>query len=309
MEHRRIGSSELSVSAVGLGTWQWGSRRYWRYGVDYGKEDIAATIKKAQEVGIDFIDTAEVYGSGMSEKLIGELVPKDKFTIATKFLPLHLAPSHILGHAERSLERLQVRTIDLYQIHWHNPALSTRGLMKYMEQLVREGKIRYIGVSNFGVGLLEEARSFLSRNDIVSNQVRYNLLHRAPEENGMLDYCRKEKISIIAWSPLEQGILTGKWTSKSEIRGGRRINRYYRGSGFEAAQPLVETLREVSAAHGKTPAQGALAWLIRNPEVIVIPGARSPKQAEDNAGAAGWSFTSTELKRLDDAYASYQGKS
>jgi aryl-alcohol dehydrogenase-like predicted oxidoreductase len=308
MEHRRIGSSDLSVSAVGMGTWQWGSRRYWRYGKDYGREDIKATIDKAVEIGIDFIDTAEVYGGGISERLIGELVPKDKFTIASKFNPLHLASSHIIGRAERSIQRLQVKSIDLYQIHWHNPTLSLRGLMKNMEKLVRDGKIRAIGVSNFGVGTLDESRSFLSRCDIASNQVRYNLLHRNPEESGMLDYCRKEKLSIIAWSPLEQGILAGKWKSKAEVRGGRRINRYYRGANFERAQTLVETLREVSAAHGKTAAQGALAWLIRNPEIIVIPGARSPKQAEDNAGAAGWSFIAAELKKLDDAYAQYLGK-
>jgi len=303
MEIRTLGRSDMRVSAVGLGAWSWGSTRYWEYGTSYRKEDIAQAIEKAVEMGIDLLDTAEVYGRGASERLIGELVPKDDFYIASKYAPLHLLPSSILAHAERSRKRLQVEAIDLYQVHFHNPLLSLRATMRNLEKLVREGKIRHIGVSNFNVQTLEKARSYLSRCDIVSNQVHFNLANRAPERNGMLDYCRKERISIIAWSPLQQGALTGKYPPGKRPGGWRARTRYFRNSHLKAVQPVLQVLDECSKAHGRTTAQGALAWLLRHPEVVIIPGANRAEQVEMNAGAVGWSFTQAELDRLDQASA------
>ncbi|HTY47897.1 MAG TPA: aldo/keto reductase [Methanomassiliicoccales archaeon] len=302
MEYRTLGKDGPSVSEVGLGTWSWGSTTYWQYGKGYGRRDIEETVNRAVELGINFLDTAEVYGLGESERLIGDIVPRDQFVIATKYLPLHLIPSTVYSHAIRSLERMGIRYVDLYQVHFRNPLLSLRATMRDLERLVRDGKIGQIGVSNFDVDTLDKARSYLSRTDVASNQVRYNLLHRVPEENGMLSYCQKERVSLIAWSPLEQGVLTGKYKPGDKVGGLRRSNRYFRRSRLEAAQPLLKALEQASAAHGKDVAQGALAWLLREPQVLVIPGAKNVKQLEANAGASGWSFMRKELDALDRAY-------
>jgi len=305
MEYRQIGDQRLRVSAVGLGVWQWGSKGYWRYGEEFDKKDIVEIITAAKEEGINFIDTAEVYGRGESERLVGELVPKKDFIIATKFLPLTLTSSSVHRHAEKSLKRLKLSTIDLYQVHVHNPLLSLKGTMKQMERLVKEGKIRHIGVSNFDVKTLERAREFLSKEDIVSNQIHYSLITRGPEKNGMLDYCSRNKITIITWSPLEQGVLTGKYPPGSRIKGWRKTNSFFHQSNLKKVQPFVRELREASEAHGKTTTQGALTWLLKDKNVVVIPGAKKADQVRMNAGGVGWEFTDSELLRLDGAYASY----
>ena len=307
MEYRSLGKSGPKVSAVGLGAWQWGSRGYWRYGDCYSKEDLISIVAAARASGVNLIDTAEVYGRGESERLIGELVPKDEFLIATKYLPLAVSASAVERHLGRSLRRLGRSSVDLYQVHWHNPLLSLRGTMRCLEAMVRKGKIGHIGVSNFDVPTLRRAREFLSTTDIVSNQVRYNLLNRGRESDGTIDYCRREGIAILAWSPLEQGILTGKFPPGTKVRGWRRANRFFRQSSLVRAKSLTDVLKAVSEAHGRAPSQGALAWILRQDNVIVIPGASKAEHVLTNAGGSGWYFDERELEVLDTAYRRFLG--
>jgi aryl-alcohol dehydrogenase-like predicted oxidoreductase len=199
---------------------------------------------------------------------------------------------------EGSLKRLGVRELDLYQVHWPDPwsQVPLRETMKALEALHRAGKVRHIGVSNFAVRDLEEAREHLSRIDIASNQVRYNMLQREVEAE-VVPYCRREGIAILAWSPIGKGILSGKYHNgkrpKDRVRSDEDL---FKPMNIRRTAPLIAQLRRVAKAHGKTPAQVALAWLRRHPHVIPIPGAKRPAQAEENAGAAGWSLTAGELR-------------
>ena len=308
MDYHRLGKSDLVVSSVGLGTWQWGSRRYWGYGKSYGKEDVIRIKDKAIELGINLFDTAELYGRGMSEELMGEIMPKENgIVVATKYWPFRLTSNSVFKSVEKSLHRLSLKTIDLYQVHWSNPTNSLGKLMRNMERLIRDGKIRYIGLSNFSVKGVEEAQSYLSFADIVSNQVPYSLISREPERNGLVDYCSRNRIAIIAWSPLEQGLLTGKYRPGMKSSGLRRLRPAFSQRNLRKLKPFMDTVEAVSVGHSKTPAQCALNWLLRRDNVVVIPGASSPKQVEENCGAVGWSMTDEDVQRLQRAYLSYRG--
>jgi len=226
METRRLGSSDLRVSAVGLGAWAWGARQVWGYGKAYGREDLDRTWRAAIERGVNWVDTAMIYGLGESERIIGQLLKgtEEEMVIATKYLPLHLLARSVRGAAEASLRRLGIREIDLYQVHFPNPVMSLRSTMREMERLVRDGKVRHIGVSNFNVRQLEAARGHLSREDVVSNQVHYNVIRRKVERTGLVDHARREGVTIIAYSPIAQGILTGKYVPGDRPGGRRRAH-------------------------------------------------------------------------------------
>ncbi len=303
VEYRRLGKSDLLVSSIGLGTWQWGSGTYWGYGKQYGKDEVIGIWKKAVEQGINFIDTAELYGRGMSERLIGEIIhTEERPIIATKYWPFRLSSDSVFRSARRSLSRLRVESIDLYQVHWPNPTNSLRKLMRNLEKLVKDGKIRYIGLSNFGVKDLEEARSALSFCDVVSDQIHYSLLARDPEKDGTMEYCRRNNIGIIAWSPLEQGLLTGKYRSGVEVHGIRRLRPAFSRRGLTKLKPSLDELEAVSIRRSKTPAQTALNWVLRHDGVVAIPGASGPRQVEDNCGAVGWALSEDEVFRLEKAF-------
>lgn len=306
MEYRRLGRSDLVVSAIGLGAWQWGSGTYWGYGRRYGKDEVAGIWNRSTEQGINFIDTAELYGLGMSERMIGEIVPKDEGTIiATKYWPFKPSSDCVFRSVEKSLRRLKVDSIDLYQVHYPNPTNSLKKLMRNLERLVKGGKIRYIGLSNFGAKGVEKVQSALSSCDVVSNQIHYNLLARKPESNGTIEYCRKNNIAIIAWSPLEQGLLTGKYRPGVKAGGIRRFRPAFSKRNLRRLKPFLDELEVVSLVHSKTQAQSALNWLLREDNVVAIPGAISPEQVEDNCGAVGWALTEGENKRLENACRTY----
>lgn len=308
MEYRRLGKSDLVVSAIGLGTWQWGSGTYWGYGKRYGRDDVIKIWDEAVKQGINFIDTAELYGRGMSEQMIGEIVPKDKGTvIASKYWPFKPSSDFVFRSVEKSLRRLKVDLIDLYQVHYPNPTNSLKKLMRNLERLVKDGKIRYIGLSNFGVKGIEEAQTALSFSDVVSDQVHYNLLARKPESDGTIEYCRKNNIAIIAWSPLEQGLLTGKYGPGVKVSGIRRLRPAFSKRNLRKLKPLLDELEAVSVRHAKTPAQSALNWLLRNDNVVAIPGASNPKQVEDNCGGIRWTLMEEEIQRLENACRVYLG--
>jgi aryl-alcohol dehydrogenase-like predicted oxidoreductase len=303
MEYVNLGKSGIKVSIIGLGAWQ-ASGKTW--GADVEDENIVKAIRRAYELGINFIDTAEAYGNGHSEEVVGKAVKeigRENLVIATKVHGAHLRYNELLKAAEHSLKRLGIKEIDLYQVHWPDPweQIPLKHTMRAMEQLYKEGKIRAIGVSNFAVRDLEEARKHLSVTDIVSNQVRYNMLQREIEEE-VLPYCKRESISIIAWSPIAQGALTGKYNiSNKPSDDVRRGNKLFSDYNLREISKLIPVLEKIAKARNKTVAQVALNWLLREGNVIPIPGAKNPRQAEENAGAADWRLTSQELKEIEDA--------
>jgi len=304
IKRRRLGRTDLHISEIGLGVWAWGAKRGWGYGKGYGHDDLERTWLKAVEQGVNFIDTASVYGVGESERIVGEMLRQtdQEMVIATKYFPLHLFAGSVRKAAKRSLDRLGLKEVDLYQVHWPNPMMSLRGTMREMERLVKEGKVRHIGVSNFNVKQLEAARSYLSREDVVSNQIHYSLLHRKPETEGMIEHASKEGVTIIAYSPIAQGILTGKYGPENRPGGLRRVTPMFRRKNLRRVAPLLKVLGEVGSDHDRTMAQTALAWLLKDPNVVVIPGAKRPRQLEENIGARDLTLAPGDLERLEAAY-------
>ena len=300
MEYVALGRGGPNVSAVGLGMWQAGGKAW---GSDVRDADCRKAMERAVELGINLVDTAEAYGDGHSERVMSRAirnVGRDHVFVATKVGGWHLRAEDVKKACAASLKRLGVREIDLYQVHWPDPwrQVPLRETMKALEALHRAGRIRNIGVSNFAVRDLEEARSHLSRAEIVSNQVRYNMLQREVEAE-VVPYCKREGIAILAWSPIGKGVLTGKYHDgkrpKDRIRSEEDL---FKPANLRATAPLVRELRKIGRTHGKTPAQVALAWLRRHPHVIPIPGAKRPSQAEENTGASGWSLSARELGTL-----------
>ncbi len=301
MDYVALGRGGPKVSAIGLGMWQAGGKAW---GSDVRDADCRKAMERAVELGINLVDTAEAYGEGHSETVMSRAIKnvgRDNVFIATKVGGWHLRPDDVRKACAASLKRLGVREIDLYQVHWPDPwgQVPLRETMKALEALQRAGKIRHIGVSNFAVRDMREARSHLSRTDLTSNQVRYNMLQRDVEKE-VLPYCAREGIGILAWSPIGKGLLSGKYHNgrrpKDRVRSDEDL---FKPANVRASAPLVRELRRIGKIHGKTPAQVALAWLLRHRHVVPIPGGKRPAQAAENAGAAGWSLNSRELRGLD----------
>jgi aryl-alcohol dehydrogenase-like predicted oxidoreductase len=303
MRRVQLGRNGPKVSEVGIGMWQAGGKSW---GNDVRDKDCQAAMERAVELGINLVDTAEVYGKGHSEEVTGKAiraVGRDNVFIATKVAGDHTRAHDVERACRGSLKRLGVREIDLYQVHWPSPwdQIPMGETMKALEKLERAGKIRHIGVSNFAMRDLEEARSFLSRTDIISDQVRYNLLQREIERE-LLPYCKKEGIGVLAWSPIGKGVLAGKYHAKARPKDPiRSEDDLFRPQNLKAAAPVVKLLRALGKTHGKTPAQVALSWVKQHRGVVPIPGVKRPAQSEENAGAAGWSLTAVEFRALNRA--------
>jgi aryl-alcohol dehydrogenase-like predicted oxidoreductase len=274
----------------------------WDYPHGYSDEDIAQAYRISRERGISLIDTAEVYGSGRSEELLGKFLREDSARpfVATKFMPYPWRLRHTdMERALRSsLERLGLERVDLYQIHWPVPLRSVEYWVEGLAEMRRQGLTRAVGVSNFSQNQTQRAYTVLAKYDIplASNQVRYHLLDRTIEKNGLLARCQELGIRVIAYSPLGMGLLTGKYTSAnpppSGRRGGRRIGEI---------QSLVKLMVEIGQDHGgKSPPQIAINWCICK-GTLPIPGAKNLQQAETNAGAVGWRLTPEQVSALDDA--------
>ena len=310
MESITLGNTEIRISPLGIGTWAWGDRFFWNYGSDYNAEDVRAAFAAAVEAGVNFFDTAEVYGMGRAERFLAELAAQaaDPVVIATKFFPF---PWRVRRAAMRralrlSLKRLGKESVDLYQIHFPWPPRSPDFWVRALGELVQEGLAKAAGVSNFNAEQMRRAQAILAAQGIhlASNQVHYSLLHRAPETNGVLAACKELGITLIAYSPLEMGLLTGKYSPENPPRGIR--SRRYSKAYLARIQPLIGLMREIGRAHGsKTPAQVALNWVICK-GAVPIPGAKNARQAESNAGALGWRLTEDEIAALDDASAQLQ---
>lgn len=311
VDQRQLGASGLVVPALGVGIWSWGDTRYWQYGQDYTREDVSRAYQACLNAGLNFFDTAELYGSGASERLLGECSREDgrPIIIASKFAPFpnRFSARSLLQALDASLERLGVSQIDLYQIHWPYTFLNVNDLMDTLAEAVHSGKVRTVGVSNYSAKLMQKAHARLARHDIplASNQVYYNLLHRKPESNGVLDACRELNVALIAYSPLEQGLLTGKFRiSNADVALPSRMRRLqirnFRDSQRQKMEPLLQTMETIGRVHDKTIGQVALNWLLcRDESVIPIPGARNERQASENAGAIGWRLSSEEFAQID----------
>jgi aryl-alcohol dehydrogenase-like predicted oxidoreductase len=286
------------LSVVGLGCWQFGEK-LWGYGSEYSQADSLAIIQRALELGVTVFDTAELYGSGRSEMLVGTALSSwegDRF-LATKFLPIVPLPRVMLAHCAKSLDRLQVPLVDLYQIHWSNPAVPLITQMDGMRKILSLGMSRYAGVSNFSLRRWIAAERHLGQ-PVISNQVKYNLLQRRPEQRGLLEYAQKHHRVILAYSPLAQGVLSGRYRAGHAPRDLRRGNPLFTDPALLAAVPLLETVRGIADAHRCSSSQVALAYLIAQPSVIVIPGAKSIEQLEANVAAADLQLTDEELVAL-----------
>jgi diketogulonate reductase-like aldo/keto reductase len=266
------------VPEIGLGTWKY------RGGVE--------PLRCGIELGAFLIDTAEMY---RTEDQVGEAVRgrRDRVFIATKVLGSHLRRDQLLRAAENSLRLLNVDCIDLYQIHWPNSSVPIKETMGAMESLVDSGQVRYIGVSNFSVRELEEARSAMSKYPIVSNQVLYNLRQRSIEPD-LIPYCQQHDITVIAYTPLADGSLTRSSGHPGGIRraAGRVLGR----------EGGTEALQEVADAVGRTPAQVALNWCIAKPNVIAIPKSNSVERTRENCAASGWRLSAEQLRTLEEAF-------
>ncbi len=302
MEYVKLGKSDLKVSKICLGTWQWGSRE-WGWGKGYDKDDAVRALNRALDLGVNFVDTAEIYGRGASEKILGEAVKgrRSEVVIATKVAPWHLRYESVLKAAERSLTRLGVSEIDLYQVHFPNPVVPIRSTIRAMEKLVRDGKVRHIGVSNFGVKRLKEAQEAAQSSEIVSDQVKYSLIERKVVDD-LLPYSKENNISILAYSSLAQGVLAERSASSSI----QMMNILFSPENLKRLEPLLQTMRSVASERGKTVTQVALNWLLKDDNVIPIAGVKREQHVEDNAGAVGWKLTREEIGRIDDVFSQFR---
>jgi aryl-alcohol dehydrogenase-like predicted oxidoreductase len=292
----------LHAIEMGLGAMQWGDRVYWQFGSGYGSAEVREAFQASLADGIRFVDTAELYGNGLSERLLGRFIKETEqpVLIATKFFPWpwRFMKGALPRALKGSLARLGVDSVDLYQIHWPSLVMKTDLLMDGLAECVHTGMARTVGVSNFGHARMVAAYSALARNNIplASNQVHYSLLSREVEKNGTLSRCNELGIRMIAYCPLERGLLTGKYSPENPPPG-RRTGRY--AKILPKIEPLIRLMTEIGQDHGgKSNAQVAINWVICK-GALPIPGAKNAEQAGQNAGALGWRLTDEEVAKLD----------
>jgi len=293
----------LHAIEMGLGAWQWGDRVFWQYGHGYGEAEVQQAFLASLNEGIRFVDTAEIYGNGRSERLLGQFLKEtdQPVLIATKYLPFpwRFGKGSLLRALKGSLARLGVESVDLYQIHWPSPLVSIDTMMEGLAQCVKSELTRTVGVSNFSQSQMLAAYSALARHNVplASNQVHYSLLHRAVEKDGTLARCQELGIRLIAHSPLEMGLLTGKYSADSPPPGAR--SRNYTNL-LPKIEPLLKLMTEIGQDHGgKSNSQVALNWVICK-GALPIPGAKNAEQVQQNAGGLGWKLTDEEIARLDE---------
>ena len=307
MESTKLLANNVVVPSLGIGTWSWGDRLFWGYGSDYGEAEVEKAFEAAVEKGATFFDTAEVYGLGESEKLIGRFLKRTSqpVQVATKYFPLpwRFNGQSVADTLSDSLKRLQVEQVALYQVHMpFSFLMSQKTLMEALAQEVKRGRILTVGVSNYSAEQMQEAHDLLAQYGVplAVNQMRYSLLTRKIEQNGILELARKLGITILAYSPLDQGLLTGKYTpeNSSIVQGARKLDPKFSTAGLSKLEPVVSKLKQLGDKYDKTPAQIALNWLVVQNNVIPIPGAKNARQAEDNAGAMGWELSSEDAREL-----------
>lgn len=315
MQTRQLGTSELRLTTIGLGTWAMGGGD-WKF--SWGPQDDAEsvrTIHRALDAGINWIDTAAFYGLGHCEEVVGRAVSgmRQRPLIATKcercwdaagqMVP-RLKRESVLAEAEASLRRLGVETIDLYQIHWPQPDEDIEEGWQAIAELIQAGKVRFGGVSNFNLSQLQRVHAM---HPVVSLQPPYSMLARGVEAE-LLPYCAQQGIGVIAYSPMQKGLLTGKvtpqWVAQLPPDDHRRNDPRFQEPQLSAHLELVESLREIAAGCGRTVAQLAIAWVLRRPEVTAaIVGARRPEQLEQTMAGGDWQLDPSQRTAIDSALA------
>ncbi|PSB18157.1 aldo/keto reductase [filamentous cyanobacterium CCP2] len=300
MMTRQLDDSGIQITPIIFGTWQAGKSGW----VGIEDAEVIQAMRSAYEAGVTTFDTAEVYGNGYSEQLVAEALAdvRDRVVYATKVFANHLEYQQVIEACEGSLKRLKTDYIDLYQIHWpsgsfKNKVVPIEETMKALTDLKQQGKIRAIGVSNFSKDQLAEASQY---GQIDSIQPPYSLFWRQVEQE-IMPYCVEQNISIIAYSSLAQGLLTGKFAPDHKFEEGdiRAKNKLFQGEHYQRAQAALEQLRPIAERHGCTLAQLSLAWLIAQPQTSAIVGARNAEQAVQNAKTAEVNLSPEDLNEID----------
>lgn len=288
------------VSRIGLGTWQFGSRE-WGYGDSYASGPAREIVQRSLALGVTLFDTAEIYGFGKSERILGEALGDERANVAlaSKVFPVAPVPAVVKQRARASAARLGVRTIPLYQVHQANPVVPDSVIMPGLRDLIDGGVIGAAGVSNYSLDRWRKADAALGR-PVISNQVHFSLAH--PHAlNALVPFAERENRIVIAYSPLAQGLLGGKYGPDNRPGGVRAANPLFGTENLRRAGPLLQTLRDVASEVGAQPAQVALAWLIHLPNVVAIPGASSVEQLEFNVAAADIELTAEQQQALTTA--------
>lgn len=297
-----------SVAPLCIGTWAWGDKLFWNYGSDYDDKQLREAFQAALETGTTFFDTAEVYGFGQSEEFLGQFMQQtDKpVQIATKFgpAPWRFTSQSVADALTASLKRLRLDRVTLYQVHWpFSFLLSQETLINALADEVKRGRIEAVGVSNYSAEQMQQAHQILADRGVklASNQVRYSLITRQIESNGIFDTAGRLGVTILAYSPLAQGLLTGKYTPDSSEKptGARRLDTRFSKEGLQKIAPIISLMREFGEKHDRTIAQVALNWLIAQGNVVAIAGAKTAAQVRQNAGALGWKLSDDEIAQLE----------
>ena len=304
----RFAGLDKAFAPIGVGCWAWGDKSTWGMG-GYDSTLTEATIAEAFEAsieaGVTLFDTAEVYGGGESERIIGRLlassgVDRERLVLATKFMPSPWklgVKSALRSALEGSLDRLGVERVDLYQIHGPISLRSHRALADALAAVVHDGLASAVGVSNYSVREMEAIHGELAQRGVAlaSNQIEYSILRRRPENVGLIAACQRLGVVPLAYSPIAQGRLTGKYSAANPPPGRRNFSSH----PMEKIDPVVDELRAIGDRHdGRTPSQVALRWLVQK-GAVPIPGAKNAKQARENAGGLGWALTPDEVTRID----------
>jgi aryl-alcohol dehydrogenase-like predicted oxidoreductase len=301
MRYLDIGTAK-KISRIGLGTWQFGSSE-WGYAEAYSGRVAYQIVRRALELGVTLFDTAEIYSAGRSEQILGRALGEDRESvfIADKIFPLAPGGPLLKQRAMASARRLGVSRLDLYQVHYPNPLAGNGTMMRGMRSLQQAGVVDEVGVSNYSAARWKAAESKL-QGRVLSDQVEYSLVNRLPELD-VLPFAESHGRIIIAYSPLAQGLLSGHYHGTSRPTDSlRMVSSYFSPGNIRRTEPLIAVLREVAQAHSATPAQIALAWVLRSPVVAAIPGASSVGQLENNVAAA-------EIRLADDEYQALQAAS
>lgn len=296
------------VAPLGLGTWAWGDTSTWGmggYDTDLTEARIAEAWATTLDAGVGLIDTAEMYGGGESERIIGRLLANDPsrrndLVLATKFMPAphKLNLKRAMGDAIRkSIDRLGVDHVDLYQVHGPISLRGHQAMAEALAQQVQDGLTRAVGVSNYSAAEVRKIHAALDERGVplASNQVEYSLLRRRPATSGLLELCQRLGVVVLAYSPIGQGRLTSKYSADNPPPGRRTFSDH----PWERIDPIIEELARIGEAHDRTPAQVALRWIIET-GAVPIPGAKSADQARSNAGALGWELTDDDRTLLTE---------
>jgi aryl-alcohol dehydrogenase-like predicted oxidoreductase len=298
---RYVDVAGARVSVIGVGAWQFGSRE-WGYGDAYAQREADRIVKRALDLGVNLIDTAEMYAFGRSERIVGRAIAgrRDEAFVATKLFPLLPVAPIVEWRGRSSARRLAIDKIDLYQVHQPNPVVPLATQMDGMRRLVAAGVVRHVGVSNFSLARWQAAEAAY-QGPVLSNQVRFSLVDLRPLQD-LVPWAGGHDRLVIAYSPLGQGLLSARYGSDNAPRRGvRAMNPLFLPENLARAEGVLGALQDIARAHDATPAQVALAWVTRWPNVVAIPGASSVKQLEQNAAAADLDLSEDEHARLTSA--------